>query len=442
MVTVNELKEFMKDILDIHGQFDNETLMDKTYHTKYLDKFGGKEILDLKDLYGEKFIEYKNIKNLLKQNYGDDKEKQRKIDLLKYQLNEINIANLKIGEEEKLEENRKIMVNSEKIADSLNTVENNLSENAIDAINESIRSLEKIDDIDEKYFQKLSELKGIYYEVQEFTRDICGIKDNVYFDEEERNNIENRLDIIYELKRKYGNSIEEILNYKEDLEKEIDKIENLEQENNKLKSKLETLKVEMIEVSNKITEIREKKAKELNKKINEELHDLDMQNSKFNAKIIQNEDFTDNGLSHVEFMISTNIGDEEKNLNKIASGGEMSRMMLAIKNVLADIDEVPILVFDEVDTGISGKAANMVGKKLRQIAKKHQVLVVTHLATIAAKGEYNYYIYKKVEDNRTSTKVKQLTEEETITEIARIASGEITEITLSHAEALRNTNVA
>ena len=442
LVTVNELKDFMKNVIDIHGQFDNQTLMDKAYHTKYLDKFIGEDLLNLKEKYLDIYEKYKNINNILEHNYGDDKEKQRKLDLLKYQIDEINGANLKLGEEERLEEKHKIMANSEKVSENLNVVDESLNENGINIISESIRALEKIENVDEKYAEKLSELKSIYYEVQEFSRDISSLREDICFDEEERNEIENRLDIIYSLKRKYGNSIEEILNYKNEIETETDRIENLDEENNRLKNELKEIISEMNKVAKEITILREKYSKDLNSKINKELQDLDMQNAQFNAKIINDEKFTENGLTHVEFMITTNIGCEEKPLNKIASGGEMSRIMLAIKTVLADIDEVPVLIFDEIDTGISGKAANMVGKKLRKIAKNHQVLIVTHLATIAAKGEYNYYIYKQVKDNKTNTRVKQLTEEEIIQEIARIASGEITEIALSHAQELRNTNVA
>ena len=167
-----------------------------------------------------------------------------------------------------------------------------------------------------------------------------------------------------------------------------------------------------------------------------------MKNAKFNAKVIEDEKFSYNGKSHVEFVITTNLGEDEKSLSKIASGGEMSRIMLAIKTVLSDVDEVPVLIFDEIDTGISGKAANSVGMKLRKIAQKHQVIIITHLASIAAKGEHNYYIYKEVENNKTNTKVKLLSEKETIEEIARIASGEITDISISHAKELRSKSVA
>ena len=185
--------------------------------------------------------------------------------------------------------------------------------------------------------------------------------------------------------------------------------------------------------------IRNKYAKELIQKINKELKELEMKNAKFNIKIdfsVTN-DFNKNGLDRVEFLIATNIGEEEKSLIKIASGGEMSRFMLAIKNVLADVDKVPVIIFDEIDTGISGVAANVTGEKIKQISKSHQVICVTHLASIAAKGDYNYYICKEIENEKTKTKVKQLNEEETLKEIARISTGSVSEISINHAKELR-----
>lgn len=442
LVTVNELKEFMNNIIDIHGQFDNQTLMDKEYHTKYLDEFSGETIIKLKTQYLKLYEEYRKINIKLANNYGDDKEKQRKLDLLQYQIDEINFANLKIGEEEELEERRNIMMNSEKVAENLNKVNFNLNNNAIDVISDSIKSLEKIEDIDSKYSEKLIELKNIYYEIQELARDISDLQEDIYFDENERNEVEMRLDMLYSLKRKYGNNIEEILKYKDKICLEIEKIENLEEENKKLKEKLKIIKIKMSEICIKITELRKLSSIKLSDKVNEELFDLDMKNARFKAKVIEDSEFSENGLSHIEFLISTNIGEEEKSLNKVASGGEISRIMLAIKTVLADVDRVPVLIFDEIDTGISGNAANMVGNKLRKISRNHQILIVTHLATIAAKGEYNYYIFKEVIENKTKTNIKKLTDKEAIEEIARIASGNITKVSLSHAQELRKVNVA
>ena len=439
LVTVSELKEFMKQIIDIHGQNDNQTIMDKTSHIGYLDSFIGEKILNIKKVYRELFKRYNEIKLELKNNYGDDKEKQRKLDLLRYQLKEIENVNLKVGEDEKLEEQRKIIMNSEKIVENLEIADSTLSEQAIDGINSAIRALEKIENIDETYSSKLSELKNIYYDIQELNRDISQMKEDVYFNEEERNELEERLDLIYSLKRKYGNSIEEILKYEEQIENEIYEIENLDEINNKLKQELSKIEEKMSTLANKMNQIRNECAKELSNKINKELSDLEMPNAKFNVKIDFNteNEFNKNGLDIVEFMIATNIGEEEKSLIKIASGGEMSRIMLGIKSVLADVDKVPVLIFDEIDTGISGKAAKAVSIKMKNIARKHQILCVTHLATIAAKGDYNYYISKEVENDKTRTKIERLNEEETIKEIARIASGDVNEISIEHAKQLR-----
>ena len=442
LVSVNELRNFMKNIIDIHGQYDNQTLMDTEFHTKYLDKFIGKDIEEKNEQYIKLYNEYIELKAKLKNNYGDEIEKQRKLDLLQYQYKEIKSAKLKEGEDIQLEEKRKIIMSSEKVAESLNYVSNNLEEKIIDLVNDSIKSLEKIEDINEQYSKKLIELKNIYYEVQELSRDVSDMKEEIYFNEEERNEVEERLDEIYSLKRKYGNSIEEILNYKEELEKEINRIENLDEENKKIKIRITNIEKDMANICDEVTIRRKENSIILNEKINQELSELEMKNAKFNAKVIDDEEFNLNGKSHVEFVIVTNLGEDEKKLNKIASGGEMSRIMLAIKTVLSDIDEVPILIFDEIDTGISGKAANSVGTKLSKISKKHQVLIVTHLASIAAKGEYNYYIYKEIQDNKTNTKIKLLNEDETIQEIARIASGEITDVAISHAKELRKKDVA
>ncbi len=439
LVTVNELRNFMKNIIDIHGQLDNQTILEANSHIDYLDNFAGDKLLELKEKYLEMYTKYNNIKNELKNNYGDDKEKQRKLDLLKYQVNEIETANLKIGEDNELELIRGKILNSEKISENLSQADIQIGENAIDAISSSIKSLEKIENIDEKYQKKLNDLKSIYYDLQELSRDITTLKDEVEFNEEERQEIEQRLDLVFSLKRKYGNNIEEILSYNEEIKEEIEKIENLDSYILKLKNEQKIIEEEMTKICSNMNKIRSEKSKILEQQINNELKDLEMKNAKFEIKIQYNEmNFNENGLDKVEFFIRTNIGEEAKPLIKIASGGEMSRIMLAIKNVLADIDKVPVLVFDEIDTGISGIAANSVAEKMKRIAKKHQVLAVTHLAPIAAKGDYNYYISKVINENQTKTKIELLSEEDTIKELARIASGNVTEIAIQHAKELRN----
>ena len=438
MVTVNELKEFMKDFIEIHGQNDNQNLLDNKKHLNYLDSYSGEIITSLKESYKNYYNEYKDILKKLKENFGDEKEKQRRIDLLQYQIKEIEEADLKINEEEELEKQRKIIMNSEKIVENLNTANNLIEENGIDNISLAIRALEKIESLDSKYEKATNDLKNVYYELQEVSRDISLYKDDTDFDEEERNIVEERLDLIHQLKRKYGNTIEEILQYKDEIQKELDKIENLEEYNIKLRKKKDELEKELNSLAKKIHEIRIASSKKLMYDIDEELKDLEMKNAKINIKVdyVENEFFKD-GKDIVKFYIITNVGEEEKELAKIASGGEMARIMLAIKKVLAEFDNTPVLVFDEIDTGISGNAANSVAKKLKSIANKHQVLCISHLPNIAAIADYNYFISKNVLENRTCTQIKLLQESEVLEEIARISSGEVNDITLEYAKRLR-----
>lgn len=448
LVTVNELRLFMQNLIDIHGQTDNQALLDSSMHIKYLDDFIGEDILQIKKEYVDFYDQYKNLNKELKDNFGDDKEKQRRLDLLRYQINEIESADLKIEEDIELEEIREKIVNSEKIKDNLNDVDSEIGDISIDSVSNAIRALERVENLDSKYESTLNTLKSIYYDLQELSRDVKSFKEEVEFDEEEREKVEERVDLIHDLKRKYGNDIEEILRYKEEIVDEVKRIENSEEYINRLKNELKSIQCEMEELAGKMNKIRVCHAEDLMDKINKELEDLEMKNAKFNVNIreqniILSEDssimngFDRNGKDKVEFFISTNVGEEDKPLAKIASGGEMSRIMLAIKNVLANVDEVPIMIFDEIDTGISGKAAKSVGEKLKQIAVKHQVICITHQANIAAKGDYNYYISKSVEDGRTITSVKQLNEEEIINEIARISSGDCSKAAIEHAKELR-----
>ena len=443
MVTVNELKNFMSKFIEIHGQNDNQSLLDNKFHLKYLDGFIGDKIIDKKKQYKEKYEKYLEIKQELKNNYGDEKERERKLDLLRYQFNEIEEANLKVNEEDNLEEKRKLMLNSEKISKNLNEADIAIGENSIDSINTAIRALEKIENIDKKYEDISSNLKNIYYELQEISRDISEHKEDVYFDEQERNEVEERLDLIYNLKRKYGNDVQEILNYKDEIEAEINHIENLDEYNNKLKKELKQLKQEMTTLAEKMHELRNEYGKVLSININKVLEDLEMKNANINIHVDYNEEeYFENGKDIVEFYITTNLGEDEKQLAKIASGGEMSRIMLAIKKVLADTDKMPVLIFDEIDTGISGKAAGAVAEKLNGISKNHQVLCISHLPSIAAIADYNYFISKRVINERTNTNIKLLNEKETLEEIARISSGEINEATIQYAMQLRNKKVS
>ena len=438
MVTVTELKNFMKTIIDIHGQHDNQSLLDTNLHIKLLDKFAGKELETIKLEYYEKYKKYLRIKEEISKNYGDDKERQRQLDLLKYQLNEIIEANLSNGEEEILEEKRNKILNSEKLSKNLGIAENEIVNVSVDSILSAMKGLEKIEDVNKEYKDAYERVKSIYYELEDIGRQISAFNEDIYFDDKEIEIVESRLNLINSMKRKYGNNIEEIIKYRSQIEKEIYEIENLEEYTNKLKKNLQVIEKEMTNCCMIMNQIRKKYAKILETQIREELVDLEMKNTLFKVEIKLSDTFNQDGQDKVEFLIMANIGEKFKELVKIASGGEMSRIMLAIKKVLADVDEVNTLVFDEIDTGISGVASNKVAEKMKEISKNHQIICVTHLATIAAKGDTNYYISKIVENGKTKTNVSLLKDKKLIEEIARIASGEVTSVSLQYAKELIN----
>lgn len=442
LVSVNELKDFMKKVIDIHGQQDNQTILEQSSHIRFLDDYSKEELAKIKEEYQKEYNKYLKIKEELKKNYGDDKEKQRMLDLLYYQYNEIKEANLKPGEEEKLEEREKILLNSEKIVNNLEEAHYLLNEKIVDELGTVIKNVEKIIEFDSSMEQTLNSIQTAYYELEEAERDLYNNKENISFDEQERDEIESRISLIQNLKRKYGNDVQEILDYQEDIKRQIDEIENLGKTVQKLKEEKKIVIGKMQLLSDQMNKLRVLKANKMEEKINKELESLEMQNAKFKVSILPRDVFTINGKDEVEFLICTNIGDEYKPLIKIASGGEMSRIMLAIKKVLADVDNVPVLIFDEIDNGISGVAANMVGQKMKDISKYHQVMCITHLAQIAAKGDYNYFIHKEAKNGKTNTLVDYLSEEDVLKEIARIATGKINQVSIEHAKELRNKKVA
>lgn len=440
LVTVSILKEIMLELVDIHAQNDNHNLMNSANHIKYLDNYIDEEIKCLKSKYSKLYEEYNKIFCELNNNYGNEQEKQRTLDLLTYQLNEIENANLSIGEEENLEKDLKIIQSYEKIYTNINNSCKILNSNVISGLENVIICLSKIESIDSEYKEKLNVVKGAYYDIQDVSSNLNSRLYDTDYENINSEEVVQRLDLIYSLKRKYGNSIEEVLNYKEDIEKQIDNIVNLEEYNNMLKIKLENLRKDMNILCQKMHDIRMIYAEKISSEINMELKDLEMENATFKVNVVSLEKFNKNGLDEVEFVISTNVGEDFKQLTKIASGGEISRIMLAIKVVLANVDTIPVMIFDEIDTGISGTAAKAVSEKMKKISSIHQLICITHLAVITAKADYNYLIKKEVSNNNTKTFIKTLNESETLMEIARISSGEITDIALKHALELRNLN--
>ena len=440
MVTLAELKETGENLIDIHGQHDNQSLLNEKTHLNLLDSFAEKEIATIKDEYKTEFENYKEIKEKIKNSYGDPIERARRIDLLKYQKDEIIQAKLSESEEAMLEERRNIMMNSEKIVGALRKSYSLFDESILDNIGNVTYELSNISHINPKYEEILQTINDSYYSLKDVSSEILEYVEEVDFDEAEQKEVEERMDLIFSLKRKYGNDVKKILEYLDQITEELDFLENSEEIIERLKKELSDKEKALKALALKIRKIRKEFSEKISKKVNEQLVDLEMKKAHIIFEFKELDTFNENGMDSVQILICTNAGEGLKPLTKIASGGEVSRVMLALKTVLCMYDEIPTMIFDEIDTGISGQAGKAVAEKMKIIGKTHQVIAVTHLPVIAASGDANYYIQKNTIDERTSTSVSKLDEKETVNEVARIIAGnDLSEAVIKHAEELRKT---
>jgi len=447
LVNVSVLKQVGELLLDIHGQHDNQSLLKTETHIDLLDAFGGVTIEKLKADYLMIFMQYKTIKSKLQGLIGDKGEIARRMDMLKFQIDEIRNAKLKKGEDENLDKQRQVLANSEKIMNSIICSYELLNEddNGKSALYNSNKALQELSNIlkyDESLLPVSEKLESVIYQLEDICEDLRAKREEAEFNPEALSNIDERLDIISRLKRKYGSTIEEVLEFFEKSQNEYDELLQSESLIEDLNKQLATL-VQKLSDSAKILHLeRQKAALILEENITAELENLEMKNSSFKVNLLLNEDekhFTKNGLNTVEFLISSNIGEPLKPLSKIASGGEMSRIMLAIKTILANVDSIPTLIFDEIDSGISGKAAQKVGEKLSYISKNHQVLCVTHLSQLACMADNHLFIEKNSNSENTFTTVRYLDHKGRIEEVARIIGGsDITTLAIKHAEELIN----
>ncbi len=453
MATVSILKAFGERLIDIHGQFDNQSLLRTESHLELLDSFAGSGVLELKHQYSALLNEYKEIKGHLKSLSGDKGEREKKIDLLGFQVEEIRKAKLKPREEEELTRQRTLLASSEKIINALaNTYEllfsgNNIKNSALDNLSEALNELHSIEKLDIRYEEICRKLQEVHYQLEDVIEEVRSERDNTEYNPDLLEEIEERLDLIFKLKRKYGNTIESIVEYCEKTEAQLNEIIKSEEVIEKLSKKLKKLDAGLYEAALSINASRVKAAKLLESKIGGELEDLEMKRARFKVDIHFESSFDQNGerkyyingLDRVEFLIAPNAGEPLKPLSKIASGGEMSRIMLAIKTILADVDEIPTLIFDEIDIGISGKAAQKVGEKLSFISRNHQVICVTHLAQIACMADNHFLIEKVSDDDTTQTYVRKLDGDDIRCEIARILGGTASsEISIKYADELLN----
>ncbi|MCQ2978323.1 MAG: DNA repair protein RecN [Clostridia bacterium] len=437
IVSSNVMKDVTSKIIDIHGQHEHQSLFDETKHVFILDGFDKKNIYPLREEITKKYFEYKEVKNKLNSLLGNDADRERKIDILEYQINEIEDAKLVKGEDEELDKKRTAMLSADKLSNGTSISLDALS-NCDETIAVALREVEKLEKFDDKFKEIFDTLNEAQVLVSESKGTLEDIAENLYFDPREQQRIEDRLDLIDKLKRKYGESIDEIENYKDARQTELDEIYNSEDIINELKEQKQKMKEEIISLSEKLTKLRTKAADDACKKIEKNLKDLEMKNAKFEIKISPREKISSIGMDEVQFLFSSNLGEEVKPLDKIASGGEISRVMLAIKNVLAGNDEIQILIFDEIDTGISGKAAQAVAEKMIELAQGHQILCITHLPQIAAMADYHYEISKTEKDGRTISSIKVLDEDSDIKELARLVTGaEMTDTAIAHAKELK-----
>lgn len=431
MTTQNVLREIGTHLINIHGQHDSQALLTPDKHIDFLDGYAKTDLAEYKKLYNKRKELLSNLENLDK----SEQERAERIDLLSYQTDEISSADLKIGEEAELKEKKMVIDNAEKIAISLNEAYNSLyGDNcAYDLISRADSALEHISGIDNSIDGVLSKITDVKYIIEDSVHEISGFLNNLDFDENELNDIEERLDTISRLKKKYGGSEENVLKYLEDALSELDSLKNYEKNTEDLKKELSDIERKMTAEAEKITKIRKKSALSLQKEVENALSELDMPKVKFEVALIQNDDFTVKGAETAEFMICPNVGEELKPLAKIASGGELSRTMLAIKSVVCD--SVDTLIFDEIDTGVSGNASKKIGVKLWELARGRQVICVSHSPQIAAAADNHLVISKSQEGERTVTEVKELTQDERVYEIARIIDGNnITETAINHAK--------
>ena len=436
--TVSALKQLSCALIDVHGQHDSAILQNPELHIGYIDAYGNTsaELLS----YAESYKAMKETERAIKKISMDDSDKEARIDLLKYQIGEIESAAIEEGEEEELLALSKRIKSSENIMELVSGTVAALdgddgSKGALEELETVIKNAQQLAEYFPDFTGISEKFKSSYYELEEFANDVKNCADELDFDPNLQNRTEKRLDEIFRLKRKYGGSVEAMFAYYNKAKNELDGIEFSEERLEKLNKEYAVLKKAAEEKASVLTQKRLDAAKSFEHAVMNELSYLNMPNVRFSVNF-EHTDYFESGCDNIEFYIATNAGEPLKPLAKIASGGELSRIMLSIKNVLADKDEVGTLIFDEVDTGISGAAAQKVGKKLKQVSKGRQIICVTHLAQVAAFADNHLLISKATENERTFTSVTSLDKEGRICELARIMGGEITDSLKNSAKEL------
>lgn len=442
LTNVSALREIGAELISIHGQQDNRELLNSETHIGYIDVIGGlqKYVTEYRQAY-EKLIE---IKSQIKRLSGDKEEKARRIDILSYQIDEIEKAEINPGEWDKLKDRRNELLNFEKIQGSLSSAYSALNggdsfTGAVELLSGAFRELSSVSSFSEDLDKLASKLGDLYYEATDISDSIRDAVSDDGFSQAELENIENRLDLLYKLSKKYGATEEEILLFAEKAQKELNEISFSDEKLEELKEEYSTLLEKTKKFALKLSEERKKTSIDFSNKVCNELQYLDMPNVEFLVDF-KEVSLYENGIDEAEFLISANVGEIPKPITKIASGGELSRIMLALKTVMANKDNIETMIFDEIDSGVSGRAALKVANKLKQVSNGKQVLCVTHLSQLMSYADTHYLIQKAVRDGKTYTGVTVLDSEGRKREIARIISGgEVTQAQLENAEEMLKT---
>lgn len=439
--TASNVRKITELLIDIHGQHEHQSLLKKNVHLEIVDRYAKKELDDVKKEFLDAYKQYKDSESALEQFTISEDERLRNISFLRYEIEEIENAGLKENEDVELEKEYRRIVNSKKITEELDFVEQSLSTgtgSASELVSRAIQSLNRILDYDDNLQTMYDELSDVENLLNDFNREMASYLSSMEFDNNYFNETEKRLDLINSLKAKHGGSLESVFSYCKEAKEKLEFYEEYEKKLSESEIQYDNSKKEVLRLCNEISEIRKNYAKQLEKEIISVLKDLNFLQVKFEIKFDKLDKPTKNGIDEVCFMISLNPGEEVKELSKIASGGELSRIMLGIKSVLAGKDDIDSLIFDEIDTGISGRTAQKVSEKMAAIAGKHQVICITHLPQIAAMADTHFLIEKNVVNDKSRTEIHRLSEEETITELSRMLGGtEITDIVRDNAREMK-----
>ena len=441
IVTLGILREIGQSLVTIHSQHDTIHLLDNKTHIKLLDLYNTKEIDPLKQKYKQLYNQLKMLQNKYNQLSKNEQEMAHRLDLLQFQLTELNQANLQEEEDVLLMEERNQLQNYEKIYRAVHETYYALSgdRKGLEWINLAQTSLQDGKEYDSFLEKQAEELTNTFYTLEEISFSLRNFIDQLHFDEDRLNEIEARLNEINRLKKKYGSTVKEMMNYHEKIKKELEEIENKDSHLEKIDQQIQQVKSNVLEEAYKLQKVRKKTAQLIEKNMKEELSDLYLENAIFSVRFSENNptELYDDGIDEVQFMLSTNLGEPQKELAKIASGGELSRIMLALKKLFAKHDQIPTVIFDEIDTGVSGRVAQAIAEKMYQISLSTQVLCITHLPQVAAMADQHVLIQKEEKKQRTSTQMKYLNEKEKVQELGRMMTGTtLTDTAIEHSEEL------